>query len=81
QIAVQAEEHHGREAAETQVSRNIAIVVALLLPCAAGYWAVTAALQGLIVPEEFRGPFAAYTDLLIPGLLCLSIMNFALNPI
>ena len=30
QIAVQAEEHHGREAAETQVSRNIAIVVALL---------------------------------------------------
>ncbi|MRI52657.1 lipopolysaccharide biosynthesis protein [Methylobacterium sp. DB1607] len=81
QIAVQAEEHHGREAAETQVSRNIAIVVALLLPCAAGYWAVTPALQGLIVPEEFRGPFAAYTDLLIPGLLCLSIMNFALNPI
>ena len=81
QIAVQAEEHHGREAAETQVSRNIAIVVALLLPCAAGYWAVTPALQALIVPEEFRGPFADYTDLLIPGLLCLSIMNFALNPV
>ncbi|WP_411902362.1 lipopolysaccharide biosynthesis protein [Methylorubrum thiocyanatum] len=81
QIAVQAEEHHGREAAETQVSRNLAIVVALLLPCAAGYWAVTPALQALIVPEEFRGPFAGYTDLLIPGLLCLSIMNFALNPV
>ena len=81
QIAVQAEEHHGREAAETQVTRNIAIVVALLLPCAAGYWAVTPALQALIVPEEFRGPFADYTDLLIPGLFCLSIMNFALNPI
>ncbi|CAO4183636.1 lipopolysaccharide biosynthesis protein [Methylorubrum extorquens] len=81
QIAVQAEEHHGREAAETQVARNIAIVVALLLPCAAGYWAVTPALQALIVPEEFRGPFADYTDLLIPGLFCLSIMNFALNPI
>ncbi|GAA0251628.1 hypothetical protein LNAOJCKE_3847 [Methylorubrum aminovorans] len=81
QIAVQAEEHHGREAAETQVSRNIAIVVALLLPCAAGYWAVTPALQALIVPEEFRGPFADYTDLLIPGLFCLSIINFALNPI
>lgn len=81
QIAVQAEEHHGREAAETQVSRNIAVVVALLLPCATGYWAVTPALQALIVPEAFRGPFAAYTDLLIPGLFCLSMMNFALNPI
>lgn len=81
QIAVQAEEHHGREAAEAQVSRNIAVVVALLLPCAAGYWAVTPALQALIVPEAFRGPFADYTDLLIPGLFCLSMMNFALNPI
>ncbi len=81
QIAVQAEEHHGREAAEAQVSRNIAVVVALLLPCAAGYWAVTPALQALIVPEEFRGPFADYTNLLIPGLFFLSMMNFALNPI
>ncbi|GLS43884.1 lipopolysaccharide biosynthesis protein [Methylobacterium brachythecii] len=81
QLAVRAEEHHGREAAEAQISRNIGVVVALLLPCAAGYWAVTPALQQLVVPEAFRGPFALYTALLIPGLFCLSIMNFALNPI
>ena len=81
QLAVLAEERHGREAAEAQVSRNIAVVVALLLPAAAGYWAITPALQHLIVPEAFRGPFALYTDLLIPGLFCLSIMNFALNPV
>ncbi|GLS60991.1 lipopolysaccharide biosynthesis protein [Methylobacterium haplocladii] len=81
QLAVRAEEHHGREAAEAQITRNIGVVVALLLPCAAGYWAVTPALQQLVVPEAFRGPFALYTALLIPGLFCLSIMNFALNPI
>ena len=81
QLAVRAEEHHGREAAEAQVARNIGVVVALLLPCAAGYWAVTPALQQLVVPEAFRGPFALYTGLLIPGLFCLSMMNFALNPI
>lgn len=81
QLAVRAEEHHGREAAEAQISRNIGVVIALLLPCAAGYWAVTPALQQLVVPEAFRGPFALYTALLIPGLFCLSIMNFALNPI
>ena len=81
QLAVQAEEHHGRAAAEAQVSRNVAVVAALLLPAAAGYWAVTPALQGLVVPQEFRGPFALYTGLLLPGLVGLSLMNFALNPI
>ena len=81
QLAVRAEEHHGRAAAEAQIGRNIAVVVALLLPCAVGYHAVTPALQQLIVPEAFRGPFALYTALLIPGLFCLSMMNFALNPI
>ncbi len=81
QLAVRAEEHEGRAAAEAQVSRNVGVVVALLLPCAAGYWSVTPALQHLIVPEAFRGPFALYTEILLPGLVCLSIMNFALNPI
>lgn len=81
QLAVRAEERHGRAAAEAQVSRNIGVVVTLLLPAAAGYWAVTPALQHLIVPEAYRGPFAVYTDLLIPGLFCLSMINFALNPI
>ncbi|UMY17551.1 polysaccharide biosynthesis C-terminal domain-containing protein [Methylobacterium organophilum] len=81
QLAVRAEEHHGRVAAEAQVSRNLGVVVALLLPAAAGYWAVTPALQGLLVPEAYRGPFALYTALLLPGILCLSVMHYALNPI
>jgi O-antigen/teichoic acid export membrane protein len=33
------------------------------------------------VPEAFRGPFAAYAGLMIPGFFCLAMMNFALNPI
>ena len=81
QLAVRADEHHGRAAAEAQVARNIAVVVALMLPCAAGYWAVTPALQQIVVPQEFRGPFAHYTGLLLPGFLCLSLMTYALHPI
>ncbi|WP_336486534.1 lipopolysaccharide biosynthesis protein [Methylobacterium nigriterrae] len=81
QLAVQAEEHHGRDAAERQVAGNAATVVALLLPCAVGFWAVLPALQALVVPEAFRGPFALYAGLLVPGLFCLALMNFALNPV
>lgn len=81
QLAVRAEEHHGREEAEAQVGRNAATVFALLAPCGIGFWAVLPALQALVVPEAYRGPFALYAGLMIPGLFCLAIMNYALNPI
>lgn len=81
QLAVRVEEHEGREAAERQVARNTGVVVALLLPCAVGFWVVLPALQALVVPEAFRGPFAAYAGLMVPGFFCLAMMNFALNPI
>lgn len=81
QLAVRAEEHEGQAAAEAQIGRNAAVVVALMLPCAAGLWAVLPALQALVVPEAYRGPFALYAGLLIPGLFCLALVNFALNPI
>lgn len=81
QLAVRADEHHGRAAAEAQIARNIAVVVALLLPCAAGYWALVPALQQLVVPQEFRGHFESYTVLLLPGFLCLALMTFAFSPI
>lgn len=81
QLAVRAEEQHGRAAAERQVADNAATVFALLLPCAVGFWAVLPALQALVVPEAYRGPFALYAALLIPGLFCLALMFFAINPI
>ncbi|WP_375463955.1 lipopolysaccharide biosynthesis protein [uncultured Methylobacterium sp.] len=81
QLAVRAEEQHGRAAAERQVAGNAATVFALLLPCAVGFWAVLPALQALVVPEAYRGPFGLYAGLLIPGLFCLAMMHFALNPV
>ena len=80
QIAVQAEEHRGRAAAEAQVAQNAATVFALLAPCAVGFWAVLPALQALVVPEAYRGPFARYSLALLPGLFCLAMMFYAVNP-
>ncbi|MET7245803.1 polysaccharide biosynthesis C-terminal domain-containing protein [Methylobacterium sp. EM32] len=81
QIAVLAAETHGHEAGEEQVARNGAVVLALILPSAAGFWALAPALEAIAVPEAFRGHFVTYTLLLLPGLLALALMNFALNPI
>jgi hypothetical protein len=80
QIAVHAEEHRGRAAAEAQVALNAATVFALLAPCAVGFWAVLPALQDLVVPEAYRGPFETYSLALIPGLFCLAMMSYAVNP-
>ncbi len=81
QIAVLAAETHGHEAGEEQVARNGAVVLALILPSAAGFWALAPALEAIAVPQAFRGHFATYTLLLLPGLVALALMNFALNPI
>ncbi|MFE1603046.1 lipopolysaccharide biosynthesis protein [Methylobacterium sp. ID0610] len=81
QLAVQAEEHHGAAAGEAQVARNAATVVALILPCAAGFWLVAPSVEAIVVPEAFRGHFTRYTLILLPGLFAGALMNFALNPI
>ncbi|WP_053080614.1 polysaccharide biosynthesis C-terminal domain-containing protein [Methylobacterium variabile] len=81
QIAVLAAETHGHEAGEEQVARNGAVVLALILPSAAGFWVLAPALEAIAVPEAYRGHFVHYTLLLLPGLVALALMNFALNPI
>ena len=81
QLAVQAEEERGRAAAEAQVAENAGMVFALLAPCAIGFWAVLPALQALVVPDAYRGPFASYSVALMPGLFCLTMMFYALNPV
>jgi O-antigen/teichoic acid export membrane protein len=42
---------------------------------------VLPALQGLVVPDAYRGPFETYSVALMPGLFCLSMMFYALNPV
>lgn len=79
QIAVRADELHGREKAREQVAANMATIFAILLPAAAGLWLILPSLEFLIVPSEFRGPFAHYLTLLLPGLFAFGVMNFAIN--
>ncbi len=81
QIAVRTDELHGREKAEHQINRNAVVVLAFLLPTAAGYWLVLPSFEAVIVPAAFRGSFATYTTLLMPGLFAFAIIQYALNPV
>lgn len=81
QMAVRADEMHGREHGKVQVAKNMMIVFAILLPATAGLWLILPSIQVIIVPQEFRGPFAHYLALLLPGMLAFGLMNFAINPV
>ncbi|MEH3145068.1 MAG: polysaccharide biosynthesis C-terminal domain-containing protein [Methylobacterium frigidaeris] len=81
QIAVRAEEEGGHAAGEEQVARNVAVVVALILPSAAGFWAVLPAIEAIAVPDAFRGHFSRYLLPMLPGLVAFAAMNYALNPV
>jgi O-antigen/teichoic acid export membrane protein len=81
QMAVRADELHGRARADEQVARNMDIVFGILLPSTFGLWLILPSVEMLIVPGEFRGPFAQYLTLLLPGMFAFGLMNFAINPV
>jgi O-antigen/teichoic acid export membrane protein len=81
QMAVRADEMHGRARADEQVARNMDIVFGILLPSTLGLWLILPSVEMLIVPGEFRGPFAHYLTLLLPGMFAFGLMNFAINPV
>jgi O-antigen/teichoic acid export membrane protein len=81
QIAVRADELHGPEHAKEQVAQNMAVIFAVMLPATVGLWLILPSLERLVVPQDFRGPFAHFLTLLLPGLFCSGLMSFAINPI
>ena len=81
QIAVAAHENHGPERARRQVGRNMAVVLAFLLPACTGLFLVMPSIELLIVPAQYRGPFGHYLSLLLPGLFAMGMILFGVNPV
>jgi O-antigen/teichoic acid export membrane protein len=81
QQAVRAEETDGAEGARAQLADNMALVVAVILPAAAGLWLCLPSLEALIAPAAYRGPFSAYLAPMLPGLAAFTLMMYAVAPI
>ena len=80
QLAVRAEETHGREAAERQIALNASIVAAIVLPSAAGLLVVWPSFEALFVPEAFRGHLDGSVPFLVPALAIYALLQFGVNP-
>jgi O-antigen/teichoic acid export membrane protein len=81
QMAVRAHETHGMDRAKAQIARNMTMVIAVIVPACVGIWATLPSIEQLIVPSQYRGPFAHYMALLLPGLCATAMIHFAVNPI
>jgi O-antigen/teichoic acid export membrane protein len=81
QQAVRAEETLGRAGARAQLADNMALVVAVVLPAAAGLWLCLPGVEALIAPKAYRGPFSAYLGPMLPGMAAFVLMMYAVAPI
>jgi O-antigen/teichoic acid export membrane protein len=81
QIALKAEDQHGLGEAKRQLSSNMGMVLAGIAAVATGYWLVLPAFESALVPEAFRGTFASLTTVLLPGLVCFALIQYAVTPV
>jgi O-antigen/teichoic acid export membrane protein len=81
QLAVRADETHGREQAKQQIARNMAIVLAASAATCVGFWLILPSFEALLVPQSYRGEFARYLTVFLPGFFAFSVMQFGLIPI
>ena len=81
QLAVAAHEGRGHEHGKQRIADNMAITIAIVMPACVGIWLVLPSLQALIVPQQYRGPFAELLTLMMPGLFCFAMILYVINPI
>jgi O-antigen/teichoic acid export membrane protein len=81
QIAVALHDERGPSHAKDQVARNMAIVIAVVLPACTGIWLILPSIEQVIVPVAYRGPFADLLTLMMAGLFSSAIILFGVGPI
>ncbi|MCI0466951.1 MAG: lipopolysaccharide biosynthesis protein [Beijerinckiaceae bacterium] len=81
QIAVATHELRGPAQARRQISRNMTIVIAMVLPACTGLWLTLPSIEQLAVPEAFRGHFEALLPLMMTGLFCMALIQYGISPI
>ena len=78
---IRLDETRGRAAAHRRIARNMVTVFVVILPVALGFWLALPAFERLFVPASFRGHFAAYLTLLLPGFAAVALFQAAIYPV
>ena len=81
QLAVRADELHGRAAAQAQIARNIAIVLAATAATCVGFWLILPSFEALLAPQSYQGAFSRYLAALLPGFFAFGVAQYAIVPI
>jgi O-antigen/teichoic acid export membrane protein len=81
QIALKAEDERGLDEAKAQLSANMGLVFMAVAATVVGYWLVLPGFQAALVPQAFRGDFAEISTILLPGLACYALIQFAVTPV
>lgn len=78
---IRLDETRGRLAAQKRIARNMALVLAVVLPVALGFWLTLPAFERVFVPASFRGHFADHMALLLPGFAAIALFQAAIYPV
>lgn len=77
QLVVRSDFEQGRDAAERLVAKNALIVMAVLIPLAAGYAVTLPAFTMVLIPEAYRATFGSLSLILLPGILAFCAIQYA----
>ena len=81
QLAIKADHEFGKEGAKEQLSRNLGLVLAIMLPLCLGLWLTLPSFAAVFVPHSFRDDFIVLFEALLPGFFAYAMLFFGLHQI
>jgi O-antigen/teichoic acid export membrane protein len=81
QIAVRANNEQGFAEARDRLQLNMGIVLAVVAAVGVGYWLILPSFSAVAIPGNFRADFLVVSALLLPGLVCFALLQYAVTPV
>jgi O-antigen/teichoic acid export membrane protein len=81
QLAIKAEHDYGREGAKKQLSQNLGLIFAIMMPLCIGLWLVLPSFTHILVPNAFQSAFITIFQALLPGFFAYAMLFFAIHQV
>lgn len=80
QLAVRTEENEGAGRAMERIGQNMGVVFAVVAPACLGFWLTLPSFEAAFAPAAYRGPFAHYLSIFLPGIFAYALLQFGVAP-